>query len=74
MYSWRVVHLVELAITCLIGKPKNIRVIQMVQVLFIDKLDQVSVEMLDVLDIILHKVRNYNIYLGGLLITRSLDH
>ena len=45
----------------------------MLQILFIDKLGQVSTEMLAVLDIVLRKVRNFNIYLGGLLIDTS-DH
>ena len=44
------------------------------QVVFIDELSQVSIQMLDVLDSILRKVRNSNIYLGGLLISGTLDH
>ena len=67
-------RLAELAITRLISKPKLLRVLQMVQVLFLDELGQVSSEMLAVLDIILRKVRNSNTYLGGLLIIGTLDH
>ena len=46
----------------------------MMQFLFIDKLSQVSTEMLAVLDIILRKVRNSNIYIGELLIIGTLEH
>ena len=46
----------------------------MMQALFIDNLGQVFIEMLAVLDVILHKVRNSNICLGGLLIIGNLDH
>ena len=64
----------ELAIAKLIGKPKNLRILQMMQVLFIDEISQVSTEMLAIFDIILRKVRNSNIYLGGLLVIGTLDH
>ena len=48
--------------------------LQMMQVLFIDELGQVSTKMLAVLDIILRKVSILNIYLGGLLVIGTLDH
>ena len=66
--------LAELAITKIIGKPNNLKILQMTQTLFIDKLGQVSTEILAVLDIILRKVRNSHIYLGELLVVDTLDH
>ena len=46
----------------------------MMQVLFTNELGQVSTEILAILDIILRKVENFSIYLGGLLITSTLNH
>ena len=67
-------RLAELAITKLIGKPKNLIILLMMQVLFIAELGQVSTEILAILDIILRKIRNSNMYLGGLLVIGTLDH
>jgi hypothetical protein len=41
---------------------------------FFDEMGQVSDEVLATLDIILQKVRNSNIYMGGILIIFSMDH
>ena len=44
-------RLAELSITNLISKPKNLRILQIMQVLFIDDFGQVSTKILATLDI-----------------------
>ena len=45
-----------------------------IQVLFFDEADQVSDEMFAVLDIIFCRVKDSNIFMGGVLVIMSLDH
>jgi hypothetical protein len=54
--------------------PEMIQVLKVLNVLFIDELGQISAELLSTLDIILRKIRNNNIFFGGLLIIASMDH
>ena len=46
----------------------------MIDIMFVDEIGQISSEMLSCLDIILRKIRNNNIFLGGLLFICTLDH
>ena len=63
----------ELAICSLLKNPKKLDFLRSLQVLFFDEAGQVSDEMFAILDIILRKVRNSNIYMGGVLIIMTLD-
>jgi hypothetical protein len=67
-------RIAELAVNGLLRKPEYIEVLRTVNVLFIDEIGQVSAELLSTLDILLRKIRNSNIFFGGLLIIASLDH
>merc|ERR1712127_393057 len=67
-------RIAELAVNGLLRKPEYIEVLRTVNVLFIDEIGQVSAELLSTLDILLRKIRNGNIFFGGLLIIASLDH
>ena len=67
-------RLAELAIIGMKRKPEWIQVISSLNILFIDEIGQLSAEMLCTLDIILRKVRQNNIFLGGLLVIGTMDH
>ena len=67
-------RLAELAANGLMRKPEYLKVLQTLNVLFIDEIGQVSSELLSTLDILLRYIRNSNIFFGGLLIIASLDH
>lgn len=45
-----------------------------VNIIFFDKMGQVSAEFLSTFDIILRKIRNSNIYIGGSLLIFTMDH
>jgi hypothetical protein len=64
----------ELAITKLLRDPKMIDFLRTVNVLFFDEMGQCSAEYLSTFDIIMRKVRNSNIFFGGVLILFSIDH
>ena len=64
----------ELAILVLLRKPKKMDFLRAINILFFDEMGQVSDVVLAILDIILRKVRNSNIYMGGVLIIFSMDH
>ena len=64
----------ELAIIKLMKSPKRIEFIRSIDVLFFDEMGQVSSEFLATFDIILRKIRNSNIYMGGVLFIFSMDH
>ena len=57
----------ETALQSLIQNPVALNVLKMVDVLCLDEVGQISSEMLSCLDIILRRIRNNNIFLGGLL-------
>ena len=46
----------------------------MIDIIFLDEVGQISSELLTCLDLILRKLRNNNIFLGGLLLICTLDH
>ncbi len=53
-----------IAIQRILSKKKTMKVLQMMQVLFIDKVGQVSSQLMAILDIILRTTRQSNTYLG----------
>ena len=67
-------RLAEAALQSLIQHPVSLNVLKMVDVLFLDEVGQISCEMLSCLDMILRRVRNNNIFLGGILFICTLDH
>ena len=67
-------RLAELAIVAMKKKPEWIQVLSTLNILFIDEIGQLSAEMLCTLDIILRKIRQNNIFFGGLLIIATMDH
>ena len=64
----------ELAIIALMKDPKRMDFLRSLQVLFFDEAGQISDEMFATLDIILRRVKDTNIYMGGTLIILSMDH
>ena len=64
----------ETAIQSLFQHPVTLSILKMVDVLFLDEIGQISADMLSCLDMILRKIRNNNIFLGGLLFICTLDH
>ena len=67
-------RMAELSIIKLLQDPVKLNIIQTMEVLFFDEAGQKSAELLSVLDFILLKVRDNNIFLGGLLILSTMDH
>ena len=59
--------LADVAIQSLFHHPIALSILQMVDVILLDEVGQISSELLSSLDIILRKIRNNNIFLGGLL-------
>lgn len=64
----------ELAIIKLMKCPKRIEFLRSIDVIFFDEMGQVSSEFLATFDIILRRIRNSNIYMGGVLFIFSMDH
>ena len=64
----------ELAITKLLRDPKKINLLRMIDILFIDEIGQLPAELLAVLDIILRRLRDTNIFMGGVIIICTIDH
>ena len=57
----------EIAIVKLLRMPKKLNVLRSLNILFIDEIGQVSAELLSVLDIILRRIRDSNIFMGGVI-------
>lgn len=66
-------RLAEIAIISLKSKADKYFLLKTLHILFIDEIGQVSSELLGTLDIILRKIRNNDIFFGGLLIISTLD-
>ena len=66
--------LAEASLQSLFQHPVTLTILKMVDVLFLDEVGQISCEMMSCLDLILRKIRNNNIFLGGLLFICTLDH
>ena len=64
----------ERAIAKLLKHPKKLNFILSLDILFIDELGQLSSELIAILDIIVRKIRNTNLFFGGILIMFTMDH
>ena len=67
-------RLAEMALIALVGKAEKYNFLKVINILFIDEIGQVSAEMLGSLDIILRKLRNNDMFFGGLLIISTMDY
>ena len=66
-------HLAELAVVNLNRQPKRLAVLQRLDVLFVNELGQISAEMLAVLDIILRRIRDSCVFMGGVMVICTMD-
>lgn len=66
-------RLAELAVISLQKKPELFEFIRRLDVLFVDECGQVSAELLSVLDIIVRKVRDSSLFMGGILVIGTID-
>ena len=66
-------RLAELAVIALQRKPELLAFLRRLDVLFLDECGQVSAELLSILDIILRKIRNSNLFMGGILVIGTID-
>ena len=64
----------ESAIASLLQFREKLNIIQVLDILFIDEIGQVSAEILSVIDIILRRLRNSQNVFGGILIIGTMDH
>ena len=64
----------ESEIQGLLRNPVSLNILKMVDIIFLDEIGQVSAEVLSSLDLILRKIRDNNIFLGGVLFICTLDH
>ncbi len=64
----------ETSLQALMRNPVTLDILKMVDVLCLDEIGQISSQMLSCLDLILRRVRNNNIFLGGMLFICTLDH
>ena len=64
----------ELAIIQILRKPKTLQLIFCLDVLICDEMGQLSADFLAVVDIILRRLHENSLYLGGLLVICTLDH
>ena len=62
------------AILKIIKSSRTYNFIKLIDIIFNDEIGQVSAEFLSSIDITLRRVRNNNIFLGGLLIIGTIDH
>ena len=66
--------LAEKAIIALMSKPEKLKFIRILNILLIDEIGQLSSEFLSSLDIILRRIRNNDIFLGGVFVISTIDH
>jgi hypothetical protein len=67
-------RLAEIALIRLYRMPKLLALLRQTDVLFIDELGLVSARLLSVLDIILRRIRNSSLFMGGVHVISTLDH
>jgi hypothetical protein len=67
-------RMAEIAITKLLRDPKKLNLLRVLDCLFLDEIGQLSSELLAVLDIIFRRVKDTNIFLGGVIIIGTIDH
>ncbi len=66
--------LAEKAVFALLRQPKQITLLQKLEILAIDEFGQVSAELISILDIILRTVRQNSSFMGGVLIMATMDN
>ena len=66
-------RLAELAIIALQKHPEFLALLRYLDVLFVDELGQLSASMVAVLDLVMRKIRNSSLFMGGLLIVGTID-
>ena len=64
----------EIVIVKLLRMHQKLNVLRLLNILFVDEISQVSAELPSVLDIILRRIRDINIFMGGLLMIATMDH
>ena len=67
-------RMAEIAITKILRDPKKLNLLRKIDVLFIDEIGQLSSELLAVIEIILRRIRDNNIFMGGAIIISTIDH
>jgi hypothetical protein len=67
-------RIAELAISRLQRFPEKINLLRILDVLFLDEIGQLPAEMLSTIDIILRRVCNTDIFMGGVIIISTMDH
>ena len=66
-------RLAELAVMALERNPEFLALLRLMDVLYLDEGGQLCAELLSVLDIISRKVRNSDLFMGGMLIVGTID-
>ena len=65
---------VELALINLLNNNEKLLFLRTLNVLFLDEIGQISTELLCIMDIILRRIRDNDIFMGGILVIGTLDH
>ena len=68
------IRMAELVIETLRRHAVKLNFILSLDIIFVDEIGQVPAEFLSIIDIIMRRIRDNNIFLGGLLIIGSMDH
>jgi GIY-YIG catalytic domain len=63
----------ELAVISIQKKPEAMAFLRSLDVLFMDEMGQLSVDIISVLDIVMRRIRNSSLFMGGVLIIGTLD-
>ena len=66
-------RMAEMAIISLQRNPKMLSLLRYLDVLFIDECGQLSAELLSVLDILMRRLRDSSLFMGGVLVIGTLD-
>ena len=64
----------EKAVCTLLRQPKQLTLLQKLEILAIDEFGQVSAELLSTLDIILRTIRKNSLFMGGVFIIATMDN
>ena len=66
-------RLAELAVINLQKKPEALELLRRLDVLVVDEMSQMSAQLLSTLDIVLRRIRDSSLFMGGLLVIGSID-
>lgn len=64
----------ELTVQRLLQNPVRLSLLKVLEILFFDELGQCPAELINCLDLIMRKIRNSNLFMGGVLIIGTMDH